>query len=213
MADEKQAPKKKGTAKTEAIIGTSVVKLDQAIASIDSATKLLGELFQEVDNSVSKVADKEDQLAQLIVDYAEKKRRLDIQLQLDHQEDETKLATAWLKARNLMAIEPTKYDEMLATMGDAEKDQADAVSKAVAIATNSLKSHEESVRRILTAEFNTKEAENRFKITALEQQLVAAKEESVRWQKALDDDRKAGIERAKASSVGAINIATPTGRN
>jgi molecular chaperone GrpE (heat shock protein) len=59
-------------------------------------------------------------------------------------------------------------------------------------------------------EFNAKEAENKATINSLQAQLQAAKAEAANYVQQLNLERTASIERAKASSVGHINIGTPT---
>lgn len=54
------------------------------------------------------------------------------------------------------------------------------------------------------------EATNIATINSLKVELEAARRESSRWESALTEERKAGIERAKASSIGNINIPSAT---
>ena len=58
-------------------------------------------------------------------------------------------------------------------------------------------------------EFEKKEADNKAAITQLTDKVKFLEEQVGYWKEALEEERKAGVERSKASSIGTLNVGTP----
>ncbi len=218
MSKEKQQPqantpaKKVGTAKTETIIGTSVNKLNVALIGIGQAYDLVKELPKMSENLSAEIADKETKLAELDTQFAEKKRAFQIQNELDFREDRKKHVAQYLTDNSLITLDMKEYDDLVTMANHNQEETKKAIDGAVGAALGSAKRSHESELKIMEATHKTAEADNKAKIASLEIQLAAAKAEATRWEAALTEERKAGIERAKASAIGSVNVSGPTGR-
>lgn len=209
MATEtKASPKKKGTSKTEAIIGSGASALNTAVNALAKAVVELQKLPEESDRLTLLIADKEAKLEELVVQFDEKKRSLLVDLDLSMKENTKALVEGHLQALGFIAVEQSAYSN-LHTELQLLKDQKDReVAKEVAIATNAMKAKHDADLRVLHAEFGQKEATNTATIQSLSQQLALVKQQNDELFKQLNAERQAGTDRAKANAVGAINVSS-----
>lgn len=206
MEQEVKRKVKAGTPKTEALIGQGVVKMETAIKSINQAVQQFAEMPKMLAQLSAEVADKQDKIAALNIEFAEKKRQHEVELELQKKAGVEKLVTETLQAEKKVAITAEEHLNLKQQVIDLQTSQDKAVDKAVAIATNSLKSTYEADKKVRESEYVAKEAENKATINSLNNQIATLNKELDAWKKALDEERKASVERAKAASIGAVNI-------
>src|ERR1700750_879534 len=84
--------KKKGTPKTEQIIGAGAAKLEVAIKNIKTATDGLSSLTTMVNDYTVKIVDAEQKLTELSVKFKEEQRQRTVQLEQDIKEHGLALA-------------------------------------------------------------------------------------------------------------------------
>lgn len=206
------AVKKVGTPKTEQIIGTAAMKLTKAAAEIKESFDIIDKLVGAAEEVTLEITNKESKLALLDTEYAEKKRAYQVQNELDFREDRVKHVQSYLDENKMTMLTAADHTKLVSMAANNEKALKDAVSAAEAIVGNTLKRNYEADKRVMEAEFQTKEAANVAKIASLTTELLAAKAEAGRWEAALTAERAAGVERSKASAVGAVNIGQPNSR-
>lgn len=199
---------KSGTAKTETIIGTAATKLNVALKSVIEATAKMAQLTEVSDTLTSQIADKEGKLAALDVQFAEKQRAFEVQLKLDMQDNTASVVTTYLASTGKVAVDKGTYDELQAEMKLLLADNKSEIDKAVAVATNSMKSRHESDMALKEAQFKMQEASNTAKIQSLQEQIVALTKDRDMWKASLDAEREAGIKRAQAGAIGSVNVGT-----
>lgn len=197
---------KKGTPKTEAIIGTGINKLNAAGKSLADAISTLNTMPKMAEDLSAEIAAKYDKIAALDVEYAEKLRQHEVDLKLQTQASEENFVTAYLTAKGHTSVEKNALAALESGISRLEQEHDANIKKEVAIATNSVKREYESQINLLKAEQKTQEAEKTAQIKQLNDQVVFLTSQVNEWKKQLDDERKASIERSKAGSIGAINV-------
>lgn len=203
------AVRRPGTAKTEAIIGAGANKLEQATKNIAAASAEISKLLELANTHSLTIADQETKIADLRTKHEETKRQLALELELEVKQNREKVAREWALQNACVIILSTEYQDLKAAASENEETRKAEINAAVHAATGSMKSNHESALRLKEAEFKAQEAENRSKITQLEKEVVVLNAQVAGWQKQLEEERKASIERAKAAQVGAINVSSP----
>ncbi len=206
------ASTRKGNPKTEAIIGKAAHKLALAAAGITDAMKNAANLQTLVDEATIAVTHKELELAEVEVKLNNAKAQADVDLNLYIKSQAKAFVANYLNDNSEVAISREDYKKLVDER-DALKTNMEAEIKAqVGKEKGMLESRLDSANKLLEAQFNAKEADNKAQIASLTAQLAASKNDAARWEAALTAERTAGIERAKASSIGSVNVGSPNNR-
>ena len=78
----KTTPVKKASASTEVVLGQAAQQISKAVSELNSATGTLTKLTAQADELTLLVANKEDQIVALEVEYAEKARQAKVDLEV-----------------------------------------------------------------------------------------------------------------------------------
>lgn len=205
MSETKQ--KAKGTAKTEAIIGAASNKIVTATKSLNDAVATALKLVETMDDNALKIADQEEKLANLNTEYNNKKTQQTIDLELAYKSDKKAFVDQYLVDNGLVYVEKAKYDFLEQSVTEWEEKFDEKVSAEVGKAKGMAQREAENAQKLAEATYQAKEAQNLAKIQNLEAQLKFANEQTQHWQNQLNEERKASVERAKASAVGSITVA------
>lgn len=200
--------KKKGTAKTEQIIGTGLAKVDQSIKGLKSAVAELETLAGIIEKQSLQIADNQLKISELDVNFKEEKRQRTVQLEQDMKEQGLHLATGIFLAEGKLAIHKDELSSLTARATKNEEESKNALNTAVAIATSAQKSKYESDLKVLQAEQKAAEAQNNAKLAQSEAQIKFLAEQVVMWKTQLEEQRKAETERSKNQAVGTINVSS-----
>ena len=198
--------KKKGTQATEVIIGSAALNIRKSLTALSDAVKTVESLGDKAEEMQGLIAQREDRIKELDVMFAETKRQKTVELDLKVKEDEQKVVNDVLAKNNLVAIPQAELDNIKANLTKATSEMNSEIQKAVGAATSSLKKDHESAVALTAAENKAKEAANTAMLATTESKLKFLEEQVEMWKSALDAERQAGVERAKASSVGSINV-------
>jgi len=205
MLEVKQ--KAKGTAKTEAIIGAASNKIVNATKSLNDAVATAVKLVETLDDNALKIADQEEKLANLNNEYNNKKTQQTIDLELAYKADKKRFVDEYLTDNDLVYVEKAKYDSLEQSVAEWEQKFNEKVDAEVGKASGIAKREAENAQKLAEANYQAKEAQNLAKIQNLEAQLKFANEQTAHWQTQLNEERRASVERAKASAVGSITVA------
>jgi hypothetical protein len=200
---------KKGTAKTEAIIGTGISKLTQGVKAITEAATAINGLSEVAEGLSASIADKQNQIALLNVEYEEKLRQSKVDLELSTKANVKAFVDNYLATNGLTSIEKTAVDGYEKQITDLKAEQDAAIKKEVAIVSNSMKRSHDAELALTQAQFNTKEATNNATIVQLNEKVKFLEGQVNNWKTALDNERDAGVKRAQASAIGAVNVTGP----
>lgn len=197
---------KKATASTELVLGQAAQQITKAVAELNLATTTIGKLSAQAEELTLQVANKEDAIAALEVAYAEKERQLSVDLDLSFKSNTDGVVTEFLRSTGKVSISGDELQGLRQDLAETKANSEAEAKKQVAQATSTIKSDYENAIKLLHSENKAVAAENAAKIGTLETQNSFLKEQVVTLYAQLDSERSAGIERAKAGSVGQINI-------
>ncbi len=211
MATATTSPAKKGTAQTEAIIGSAAAKLSAGVASLQQAASVIGELAANSQNLSIEVAAKEDKIRELDVEFGEKKRSKEVELKLQVQADVAAVVQKYATDNGYELLASTELARRQETYDKLNDNYQTDLQKGIGAATSAMKTAHAGEIALKEAEFRAKEAQNTATIQSVSQQLQAARDENERLYKQIEAEREASVKRAQASAVGAVNIGTPNG--
>lgn len=213
MEKTAKAPAKKtGNKTTELIVGAAAQKLTGVLKGINEAISEVNKLDERAAECSLKVVDLEDKIGGLDQELVNKAAQNKIELKNQFETDKRSFVDQWLTENSMISISEDELDGWKTRATNAETKMEETVKKEVAIATNSLKSHFEAEKKVLDLEYKTKEANNIAEMNQLKAQNKFLEEQINHWKTALDEERKAGVERAKASSIGTLNVGANGGR-
>ena len=204
MSEVKQ--KAKGTPKTEAIIGAASNKIVTATKSLNDAVAAALKLTQTLDENALKIADQEEKLQNLQTEYANKRTQQHIDLDLAYKADQKQFAEQYLAANTLVAVEKDEYVSLQQELEELKQNFNDKVRTEVGKAEGIANSRAKAAEELAQARYEAKEAGNLAEIKNLQAQLNFANQQISVWKTQLDEERKAGVERAKASAIGTVSV-------
>lgn len=205
-----KAPAKKGNKTTEIIIGAGAAKLATAVAALSTVVEVINRLPETVQENVLKVTDLEDKIGALKQDLENKTAQNKIELQQSYDADRKTFVDKWLNEESMVAVDSSEYREMEEKLEKVEETLNRTVTTEVAKAVNIEKNNSAGALRILQLEHEKKEAANVAEIAQLKNQNKFLEEQMGFWKTALDEERKAGTERAKAASINTLNVGGTT---
>lgn len=197
---------KKGSVATEQIVGQASQQINKAVTELLGATKTIETLVSKSDELVLLVANKEDAIKGLDVQFAEKERQLKVDLDLSFKANTDKVVTDHLTSNGKVAISATELKELRTELESAKSGAEALVKKEVASVASSLKTQYENEIKLIHSENKAIAAENAAKLGSLTTQndFLAGQVSTLYDQ--LNSERAAGTERAKAGSIGNITV-------
>ena len=198
-----------GNKQTESIIGSAARSLSQSLDKLHEVTKALSNIDDVVNDKVLRIGTLEDTLEELQVKVRQKTEQNRIELQNQYDADAAAFTARFLTSKNLTAVDTAEYTKLNTQLQEAVLTKDRAVEEAVASAVKTEQEKARTAESLLNAEHARKEADNKAQITQLLSQVDFLTKQVDLWKTALDSERAASIERAKASSVGSINV-TPS---
>jgi hypothetical protein len=211
MSEEKVSKKaapRKGTKETETVIGSAVGSLRKTVDLMDTAMKQVKGLAEEAEKQQGLIAQNELRLGELDVEYGEKKRALEVELKNNIAESKEKAVATILAEQGCVAVKEADYKKIQEDLTYAKTNLQAEISKAVGAALGHAKKEHENEVKLKEADWKTKEAENAANLKAKDIEITSLKGQVDMWSKALEAERTAGVERAKAAAVGTINVGT-----
>lgn len=210
MSDSKQTvgknQKRKATASTEVVLGQAAQKIAKAVAELNSAVETVNKLNAQSEDLTLLVANKEEEIENLTTTYAEKSRQAKVDFELKMRENAEAVVNATLAANGKVAIDEAELAALRKELADTKANADANTKKEVAIVTSTLKAQFENDLRFIQSENKAVAAENASKIGTLTEKNKFLEDQVTKLYEQLDSERAAGIERAKASSIGTVTI-------
>lgn len=200
--------KLKGNKTTETIIGTAANKLAQGLKGLDDTVKAAKEIENIIEEGTLKVTNLEDQIVEVKLKLEQDKKNAKFDLDLAFKQDQEEQATKYLNSRGLITKTQEEWDKVINDYNNLKTDFDVKVGSEVGKARGMSDSKHSSEIQILNLEHRNKETENTAIINQLREQNKFLTEQVASWKSALESERTAGIERAKASSIGTLNVGT-----
>jgi len=196
----------KRTASTEIVLGQAAQQITKAVTELNNATKTVNALASQAEDLTLQVANKEEAIAALAVEYAEKKRQADVNLELSMKANTESVVTTYLQTNGKVAILSSDWSSLQKELATEKANSEKAIASQVASITAAQKSQYDNDIRFLQSENKAIAAENASKIGVLAEKNKFLEDQVTKLYLQLDAERAAGIERAKAGSVGSINV-------
>ena len=207
MATPKSTPARKASANTEVVLGQAAAQIAKAVNELKAATATVSTLSDQSEQLTMLVANKEEAISALEVEYTEKRRQADVELDLSFRANQERVVNQWLTSNGYTSIATSELTTLRSDLDSARTNTETIVKKEVATVAATLKTQYENEIKLIHSENKAIAAENAAKIGTLATQNVFLEEQVTRLYAQLDAERSAGIERAKAGSVGSINVA------
>lgn len=194
-----QAPK--GTQKSEAILGTAVVKLNNGLKSFYEMVAEVNTLGSKVEDNLLVISDQETKIAEQALELKNTIAQNKIELAQAYERNQESFVNEWLVLNDKVAIDGTELDKLRVELANAIKGNDDEAKKQVAIVSNSMKSAHEAAIREKELTFKAQEAENRAQLSQKDEKIKFLEQQVEHWREALSDERDASVARAQASSI------------
>lgn len=203
-----EAPTKKvaGTKNTEVMLGKAAAGIAASYKGLQTFMNEFANIEQRIPECTLEISNLEDQIGGLKTELENTKNQNKLELELQFKADKASFVTTYLMENNLVSISKTELDKLKTDLMKATTEQDKAVAAAVAANTNSLTAKFNSEKAIAEMQHKTNEATNLAKIEQMEDKITFLGEQVELWKGALDDERKAGVERAKAGAIGTLNL-------
>jgi hypothetical protein len=211
MATPKSTTARKASANTEVVLGQAAAQIAKAVNELKAATATVSTLSDQSEQLTMLVANKEEAISALEVEYAEKRRQADVELDLSFRANQERVVTQWLTTNGYTSIATSELTTLRSDLDTARTNTESTVKKEVATIVATLKTQYENEIKLIHSENKAVAAENAAKIGTLATQNKFLEEQVTKLYLQLDAERAAGIERAKAGSVGSINV-TPSNK-
>lgn len=197
---------KKGSVATEQILGQAAQQITKAVAELGSATATIEKLSEKAEELTLLVANKEDNLVALDVEFAEKERQLKVDLDLSFKANTEKVVTDYLTSIKQVAISDSELKSLRSELETVKTGAEAQIKKELAVQAATLKSQYENEIKLIHSENKAIAAENAAKLGSLTTQNEFLEEQVTKLYGQLDAERTAGTERAKAGSIGNITV-------
>jgi hypothetical protein len=199
-------PRKTASVTTEVVLGQAAQNLKKAVAELGTAFENVKILETKGEELTLLVSNKEDEIAALETKFAEIERQMTIDLELKMKSNAESTVNENLRARGMTTIPVTELNALRTELQQVKDNMEKTINAEVGKAKGMAESRFEQEKRLLESEHKGAQAENSAKIVALEEKVKFLTEQSVGWEKQLNSERAASVERAKASAVGSIQV-------
>lgn len=197
---------KKGSTSTELVLGQAAQHISKAVSELNTAVETVRTLTSQAEELTLQVSNKEAQISELDVQYAEKSRQAEVEFDLNMKANADRVLSEYLRSTGKMAVTVAEWNGLQKELTDVKANAETETKRAVATATNALKSQYDNDIKLLHSENKAIAAENASKIGVLAEKNKFLEEQVTKLYQQLDAERTASIERARASSVGSINV-------
>lgn len=197
---------KKASQTTEIVLGQAAQQIAKGVSELKSASETIAQLVQQSEDLSLQVANKESQIADLDIQYAERARQKEVELELNFKANSERVVNEFLNANGKTSISKTDLANLQKELESTKANAEAETKKAVAAATATLKTQYESDIKLMQSENKAVAAENASKIGTLTEKNQFLEAQVTKLYQQLDAERAASIERAKAGSVGSINV-------
>lgn len=198
---------KKASVSTEIVLGQAAQQITKAVAELNNATASVNQLTAKAEELTLLVANKEEAIKALEVEFAEKERQLKVDLDLSFKANTDRVVNEYLTSVNKVAVSASELNTLKSELEEAKSNTEAQIKREVSAVASNLKSQYENEIKLIHSENKAIAAENAAKIGTLATQNKFLEEQVTKLYLQLDAERAAGIERAKAGSVGSINVA------
>ena len=188
----------------EVLIGASAIALKQAS---ESMSNLLANFTESVESLNLLISQKQQELTNLENEFLEKDRRKTIEFENLFLEKGIQGAKEILAKSDMLAISAKEHSDLINELSKLKENYQNDIQAVQRDAATAAKNQIDTEIKVLNLMHSQKEASNVAEIKALTHQNANLQKQIDLLVLQINDERKASIARAQASSVGTINVA------
>ena len=206
-----KAPVAKKSVSAEIVMGKAAIDLNKAVAEAMKATEGLGTLVSQSEDLTLTISNQEAQIEELDIQFAEKERQLQLDLELKMKGSAEKTVQEYLASNKQRSISLQEYQEMTEKIAGAEALLTKTVTAETAKVRNEETARFNNEKKLLEAQHAATEAKNNASISVMEEKVKFLEQQNENLLDQINQERQASIERAKAGSIGNINLGGTNG--
>lgn len=196
----------KGSLTSEVVIGRAGSKLKSAVEGLRAAVGEINSLSERAEELQAVIGKREEQIANLDTEYSEKKRAADANLEIEVKKAKRVVVDTFMDNQGLIAVDAEEYQSKLSRLAEIEKNFKADLDKEVAKEKAILTARFEADKKLAEATHSANVAAVNAELNQKNAQIEFLNEQVKGWKDALDSERNASVERAKASAIGSVNI-------
>lgn len=200
------ATAKKQTATSEAVVGQAAVNFKKAVTEVKLALAGIDNLETKVEENQLRIAQQEAKIAELTVDYAERKRQADVDLAIRVKNDKAMVVGEVLNEEGKIAISKEELRTLENELDTLKRDFDEKVKKANSEAHGKAQGDLKYEKTLMEAEYKAKEAGNLSKIESLTDKVTFLEVQNQNLLDQMEAERKANVEKSKHSAIGSVNV-------
>lgn len=205
-------PQVKKTQTTETVFGMAAANLKKAAQELKAGFEQIDGLTGKAEELEAVISNKQSEIEEITIQIGEKKRQAIVQIDLDLKEYKQDAAKRMLAQQGLEVISQDELSKLREENIKLKTDFDGNVAQKVAIATNSMKRDHESDMKLKEAQWAATDAQSKAQLSTLNDKIVFLQEQNTKWEDALNSERQASIERAKASQIQNLNVGGNNGK-
>lgn len=186
------------------VLSKGATDMVKAINLLKSSTTGLEEMKNELISIDYDLTAKRAELEKLNIELDERERSRLVEIDIKAKERIVQHIDNFLAETNRISVTKDRYDYLFNLGADFDK----KLNEKLNAETSKIRAEFNNTLNLKESDFKFREAENAATINSLTSQLASARNEAKVWQDQLTSEREASIERAKASSIGSVNIAS-----
>jgi hypothetical protein len=202
----KKAPVKKATTGTEVILGKSALKLETGLVAVLAAVTELKQLQETSGDLTLKIAQQEADLEGLKASFNEQLRTGQVELANALKEDAKALVREVLAENGLEAVDSEELKALKKAYDTLKSEFNAQVSKDVAAAVRAATANFDADKKLYIAEQSSKEADNKAKVSNLEDKVLFLTEQNDALLGQLKEAGDNAVKIAQAGSIQTINL-------
>ena len=139
MAVTKTTTAKKSSASTEIVLGQAAQQITKAVAELNNATSTINQLTGKAEELTLLVANKEEAIKALEVEFTEKERQLKVDLDLSFKANTDRVVNEYLTSVNQVSISGTELKTLRAELEEAKTSGEAQIKREISTVVSTLK--------------------------------------------------------------------------
>lgn len=190
----------------EQVIGAAAADLKRGLDAFAAVSAGIAGLGQQADAFVIQVNNRRAELEGLEVSFTEKERQLTVQMGLNLKEKGLTACTEMLQQLNKTIISTDELGTLRTNYQSLQASFKDDLQKAIGAASNVLTEQHKNAIALKDAQQRQEQAENTATIKAQTQQITSLEAQVKMLTEQLNEERKAGVQRAQANVAPVVNV-------
>lgn len=191
---------------SEIILGTAAARMVKAVDELKGVITSIADLTEKSEDLQSVIADREQKIDDLEVQFKEKERAAKVEFDVMLKEHQLNGASTTAAKFNKILIDKTEYNNLVKELEDIKTDMQAKISREVGVRIASAESNHKNEMNLAKAQNEATNAKVLAQLETANQTIKSLESQVLMWKTQLESERTASIERAKASAVGQLVV-------